>query len=150
LFTLTREEWDTLVDQYAGDRSHLRDWLDGQRSDSPKFNVQNDVLKELFRAKNETLETRASKLGELLEYVREIGWSTRILLPDSRTRIEKVPLDRESEAWRQPAIPVATLLNRRLNVSQVRWLVNARQAFIRDAKSHPKPGKSVGRTARRE
>lgn len=138
VFTLKQQDWDTLVEQYVGDKGFLHEWLNGVRNDSPRFNVRNEVLPKLFTAKGETRESREAKLRELMDHVRAMGWSTRVLQPDPRTRIEKQPLDKQSAAWRQPPIPIEKLLDRRLSITQTRWLVTARQAQQSLAKSRPK------------
>lgn len=138
LFDLKQEQWDSLVKQYVGDTTFLHDWLNGQRNDSPRFDVRNEVLPKLFTAKNETRQSREEKLTQLLDHARAMGWSTRVLLPDPRTRSEKQRLDKQSAAWRQPPIPIESLLDRRLSIKQTRWLVTARQAQQSRAKSHPK------------
>jgi hypothetical protein len=124
LFIIKQEEWDRRIQDYPGDKTHLSDLLNGEGDGAPRYNVETEVMPNLFTAKAETEDSRKEKLGELLRFAQEQGSDTRVFLPPARLG----PLRKPSDP--KPLLTADSLQGRALNVLQVRWLAQARMAQI--------------------
>lgn len=144
LFDLKKKEWDSLVEQYAGDRALLNNWLTGRGRGSPRLHVRDEVLPKLFTASGETRQSREEKLAKLIDDIKAWGWRPSFLLPPRHNvEVQRLNLS-DFEPILQPVplpespILVKGLLDRRLSIEQTRWLVIARQKQLSRAKSRPK------------
>jgi hypothetical protein len=133
LFTFNADAWKERVKNYSEDNTYLKELLNGSRSGAPRYDVERDVLPELWKAHKEDSESRWNNLAALLAFAAEKGISMLGLMPRRSGRRpvrRRLPLgdpdfvDREAE----PTMSAEQLLGRPLSMEQVRLLVETRQA----------------------
>lgn len=136
LFSMTAREWKDRVRDYSGDVHYLYDLINGVIPVAPIFDLERDVLPQLFVAKNETYKSRLQKLGKLLEFAKDnipttLTFTNRLGLAD--TGIGK---GNGYEPGGVPFVRSEQLVGRQLNMLGVRWLVETRQLQLSASKSH--------------
>lgn len=134
LFDLKQEEWNKILIEYVGDRLFLAKMITGQHKESPRFNSEGYVLRQLFNAKNETASTRLTKLRELVAFATQSGWGRFKPLNPMKPH-EKRKHDEELSPYGKLKTSNKCFEEDDLDILAVRMLVNARQGYISEARA---------------
>ncbi len=121
LYTDTKPEWDQRLQDYVGDKFALYELLS-----DPRFQVETDILPNLFPNEDETPESRRQKFADLIRFAQTnefFSTVSNVLHPDAKN-LEL----HEGAQQLQETTTGEELLGGKLNALAIRMLVEAHQA----------------------